>query len=368
MRVLQVAQSLARGGAERILLELAAALQAEGHPTLVALLVEDHEHPEPAYRSVETRVLLPREAFRWPYYVPRAASRLARIVREWKPDVLLVHTPNAAYVAAAAALPAPAVWVVHWYWEAEADSALKTFRRRVLARWAFARAGRRGIVVAPPLIADSSRYLRCSPDCLRCVVNGIDLARFPFVTRDATDAPDICTVGSLVPLKRPELAIRAFAALRASFPRARLRVVGDGPLRPVLAALREEHGLGECVEFMGVRQDVPGILARSHLYWHFSRSEGFGLAVAEAMATGLPVVGSDAPGTRDLVAHGETGFIVPQGDPAAVAESTAAILADPAAYRRMGRAARAVAEERFGLDRMVRGYLEAAAAAADGRW
>lgn len=368
MRVLQLIQSLARGGAERVVLELAAALDAGGHVSLVALLVDAHEHPEPAFRAVETRILVPRDAFRWPRYVPGAADRLREVVGAWKPDVLLVHTPNAAAVAAWAAPPVPGIYVVHWRWDAEPLTAPRRFRRRVLARWAFARLGRRAVVVAPHLVADSARHFACAPDRIRCVPNGVDLARFPFAVRTPSGTPVIGAVGSLTAVKRPDLLIRAFGAFREIFPRARLRLAGDGPLRPALEALCASLRLEGAVEFMGLRTDVPEILAGCHLLWHAGASEGFGLAVAEAMSAGVPVVAADAPALRELVRDGETGLTAPFEDPEVPARAAAALLRDPVRYGRMARAARAEAEARLGVDRMVAGYLAAATAAAAGRW
>ena len=368
MRILQLVQSLARGGAERVLLDLASRIPAAGHECLVAILRDEGGFGEKEYPGVAVRLLLPNGELRWPLYVPRAARALSRILAEWRPDVLLVHTPNAAAVAAAAGGEVPGIQVIHWHWGPFSGEGFVRLRRRALARWTFRRLGRRGIVVSPSQIGDSARFLGCPEESLRCVANGVDPERFGFVTREPSRRPRIAVVGSLTPVKRPELAVRAFDALARAIPGARLVFAGDGPVRPELERMCEGSEIVGAVTFAGNRPEVAGILEECDLLWHPSRSEGFGLAVAEAMATGLPVVAADVEGVRDLVVPEETGLLVPFEESTAVAEASAAILSDPARYGTMARAARRRIEERFRIDRMVDGYLEAARDAVLGGW
>jgi glycosyltransferase involved in cell wall biosynthesis len=369
VRVMQLVQSLARGGAERLTLELSLALREAGHETLVVTLVDERGHDEQEYGSVATRCLIDRGSFRWPWYLSGAARRFRAVVREWRPDLLLTHTQNAAIVAALAAPLPPAIQVFHSHWEAMGGTSLQEWRRQMLAQWTFGRLGRRGVVVAEPLVENSVRHLGCSPDRIRCVPNGIRLDRFPFVSRNAPAAhPRIGTVGSLTGFKRPDLAIRAFALLKERIPGARLSIVGEGPLRPELERLREELGLTGDVELPGVCSDVPARLASWDLYWQMSRFEGLSLAVAEAMAAGVPVVASDVPGLREMIAGGETGLLVPSGDIRGLAERSAELLDSPARYNGIAAAARAYVERHCDFRRTVAQYIEVATDAVSGRW
>jgi len=368
MRILQLVHSLDRGGAERIVLELDRGAKALGHQMRVAMLLDSNAFAEPQYASVETQFLVSREQYHWPRYVPPASARLHEIIANWKPDVLFTHTSDVAIVAAWAKPKVPTVEVIHWYWDASSGSALQEVWRRAVSRWVFSRIGRRGILVAPHLREDSSRYLGCEAGRLRCVENGVDLERFVFVPREGTRAPRIVIVGALNAFKRPDLGLRAFAHLRKELPGARLVLAGDGPMRPALELLCRDLRLGDTVEFLGYRADLPEVLAECHVCWHVSRSEGFGLAAAEAMANGLPVVAMDVPGVRELLCAGETGLLGPEGDPVALADRTVRLMRDDALYRRIARDGRSLAVDRFDVRRMVAGYLDVASEAFAGRW
>ncbi|MGZ8474030.1 MAG: glycosyltransferase, partial [Candidatus Deferrimicrobiaceae bacterium] len=286
---MQLVQSLARGGAERLTLELSLALREAGHETLVVTLIDEKGHDEPEYASVATRCLIDRESFRWPWYIPRAAHRFQAGVRDWRPDLLLTHTQNAAVVAALASPLPCAIQVIHSRWEAMGGTPLQVWRRRNLARWTFRRLGSRGVAVAPSLVGNSAGFLGCPSARIRCVPNGIRLEKFPFVPRKPSAPPRVGTVGSLTAFKRPDQVLRAFALLRDRLPGARLSIVGEGPLRPELERMREELGLKEDTEFPGVCTDVPARLSSWDLYWQLSQFEGLPLAVTEAMASGVPV-------------------------------------------------------------------------------
>jgi glycosyltransferase involved in cell wall biosynthesis len=139
-------------------------------------------------------------------------------------------------------------------------------------------------------------------------------------------------------------------------------------MRHDLETLCGELRLGGSVEFLGYRADLPEVLGECHVCWHVSRSEGFGLAVAEAMANGLPVVGMDVPGVRDLLGEGEADLLVPDSDPVALADRTVRLLRDNTLFLRIARAGRSLAEDRFDVRRMVAGYIDVASEMVTGRW
>ena len=112
------------------------------------------------------------------------------------------------------------------------------------------------------------------------------------------------------------------------------------------------------VRLAGERDDVGELLAAADLFVLSSRSEGLPLSILEAMAAGLPVVASDVGGVPELVVDGETGLLVPPGDPHALAAAIDRLLDDPDLRRRLGAAGRLRVSEQFDLESTQRAHLD----------
>jgi glycosyltransferase involved in cell wall biosynthesis len=128
------------------------------------------------------------------------------------------------------------------------------------------------------------------------------------------DAPLLLNVGRLAPQKNHAGLLKMMKQLLTTHPTARLLLVGGGILKDEIEAQIRELGLEERVHLLGVRQDVERIMSVSDIFVLPSIWEGFGLVAIEASAAGIPVVGSDVPGLREAVRHGETGFLLPVED------------------------------------------------------
>jgi len=169
----------------------------------------------------------------------------------------------------------------------------------------------------------------------RVVPNGIDLERFTRASRqrsgkDAGARTIVICVASLSDRKGHEVLLEAVSQL----PETELLLVGDGPRRAELERLAGELGIGERVRFLGVRNDVPEILANGDIYVQPSHWEGFGIAALEAMASGLPVVASNVAGLREVV--GEAGLLFEAGSATNLRECLARLIADPDLGFRLG--------------------------------
>ncbi len=201
---------------------------------------------------------------------------------------------------------------------------------------------------------------------------GVDMASY----HPAAAPPRKQTVlfaGSLEPVKDPELALRAFAALVESHPDARLVVVGSGSLRGRLAALAAELGIADRVDLVGrvSRDRMPEIYRAASVLLITSRHEAQSMVAVEAAASGVPIVGTDVGVLFDL---GDGARIVPEAaraDPIAnetdLARALASVLDDPAVAARMRVAAREIVAARFDLDQTSAAVLERYTTLVSGR-
>jgi N-acetyl-alpha-D-glucosaminyl L-malate synthase BshA len=141
------------------------------------------------------------------------------------------------------------------------------------------------------------------------------------------------------PVKRVADVVRIFARVRAQIP-AKLLLVGDGPDRPMIQQMAAEMNLGADVHFLGEQDQLEPLFFCADLFLLPSEQESFGLTALEAMNCGVPVIAADVGGLPEVVVHGETGFLFPVGDVAAMADKAVEIMGDPAAYERLKAKAR----------------------------
>jgi N-acetyl-alpha-D-glucosaminyl L-malate synthase BshA len=157
------------------------------------------------------------------------------------------------------------------------------------------------------------------------------------------------------PIKRVLDAVRVLERVNRQRP-AVLLMVGDGPERTAAQALARRLGVEERVRFLGQRDSAESLLALADLFLLPTELESFGLAALEAMACGVPVIGTDAGGLPEVVRSGETGVLVPVGDVEAMARTALEILESPGRRKTMGAAARRRAVEHFGVEQVVGRY------------
>ncbi len=170
------------------------------------------------------------------------------------------------------------------------------------------------------------------------------------------DAKLIAYLGPLTVNKRLKELIWATDQLRAVGTPAHLLIVGDGPLRAALERYRRLNRIEERVHFLGPRDDVARLLPHVDVLWQAGCCEGQSNAILEAMAAGVPVVAADAPGNRELVIDGETGYLVPIGQRAGFARCTLPLVENAELARRLGAAGRRRVLQYFRVEDMVARY------------
>lgn len=168
------------------------------------------------------------------------------------------------------------------------------------------------------------------------------------------EAPVVVAVAVLRPPKALEVLIEASRLLAPDFPGLRVLIAGRGSERQRLEELVRERGLDRTVEFIGLRHDVPDLLAGADIGVSSSDSEGSPLSIMEYLAAGKPVVATRVGGVPDIVEDGVHGLLVERRDPAALARALANLLRNPERRAEMGARGRERQQREFTIEAMIR--------------
>jgi glycosyltransferase involved in cell wall biosynthesis len=278
----------------------------------------------------------------------RALASIAGIIRRYRPDIVHTHLSKAGLIGRLAAIAtsrAPRVHTFHGtifggYFGGAASRAFLGIEQ-VLARRTT-----RLIALSSLQRAELLEHRVTSEDRIAIVPLGLDLDRFGTTDRATARARlgipvgacVVLAIGRLVPIKRLDRLVRAFAAVAPRHPAARLYLVGDGSERPAIERLVGSFGLGDRVVLAGWSSSSPDWYAAADVVALTSEREGTPLALIEAAAASRPVVATEAGGVADVVADGVTGFVVPRDAGDRLAERLDALLGDGDLRARLGAA------------------------------
>ncbi|HEY1952377.1 MAG TPA: glycosyltransferase family 4 protein [Gemmatimonadaceae bacterium] len=187
-------------------------------------------------------------------------------------------------------------------------------------------------------------------ESVRVIYNGVDSSRLTPNAAERSTNPSFVYLGRLKKYKRVDVVINAFAAL--NIPEATLEIAGTGDYRARLEGLVKSLDLSGRVKFLGFipEEEKVHLLRRSWASVLASPKEGWGISNLEASACGTPVIAANSPGIRESVIDGETGFLVPQDDPQAMAAAMRGLVRTPNLVGVLGDAGRRFAEK-FTWDR-----------------
>lgn len=283
----------------------------------------------------------------------QALRETLSLIRLLRPTLVHAHSSKAGFLGrlAARAAGVPAIFTAHgWAFANGVPPGRKLLA--TCSEWSVSRLGYKIVTVSGADRALALRYGIARPEQVHVIRNGIK--ELPSIQRERTwsgrDNVRLVMVGRFASQKDHSLLLQAIAAIDAPLS---VGLIGDGPSRCSVQALAEELGLRDSVVFLGLRDDVPNILARANIFTLISKWEGFPISILEAMRAGLPVVASDVGGVSEAVVDGETGFLVPRGDVAALRQRLQQLIVDPELRERMGKAGRQRFEALFTVDRML---------------
>ncbi|MCR6629395.1 MAG: glycosyltransferase [Magnetospirillum sp.] len=357
MRILHVITTINRGGAENHLNDLVHAQRAAGHEVAVAYLKGDGYWAESL-----AAIGVPTYALGLGYYGDvRPVAKLAALIRRLSPAVLHAHMPPAeVYSRLALALARRKCrYIVSKHNDEPFHHGIG---QAWMARWAARRAD--GIIAISGAVARFLRTQGLPADKIRQVHYGLDPIPYGQVAAAQVEAVRqewgiargtmvVGSVGRLVPQKAMHVLLQGFAQFAdAAILPTRLVIVGTGPLEGELRLEARKLGIEDRVVWAGFRTDIAAVMAAFDVFVLTSAWEGFGLVLLEAMAANRPIVASRISAIPEIVAEGESGFLVDSGAAGQVAAALAK-LADADLRERMGQAGHRRLGQHFSIGRMM---------------
>jgi len=348
------------GGSGVVATEMALALAQRGHD--VHLLSYDRpgrlgdEDRGVTFHRVQVSAY---PLFRYPPYDLALATRMLEVQEEHGIDLFHVHyaIPHAVSAFLARSMGCPQMRFVTTLHGTDitvvgADPAYMRPTR-------FAIEQSNAVTAVSAHLAEQTRVVFGSTTPIEVVPNFVDTDHYRprgAAWHQRKDAERILVHASnFRPVKRVADIVRAFALIRRTVP-ARLLLAGDGPDREHALAVAEDLGCTDKIEVLGVRDGTTSVLEGADLFLSASETESFGLSMLEAMACGVPCVSTDVGGVREVL--GDTGALVPMGQPERLAGAALKLLRDPELHARHAAASRERAVALFARDAVIARYVD----------
>lgn len=360
MRILQVITSLRTGGAERLVVDLSKQMEMAGNEVEI-LLFDGTDTP---LREEAEAAGIPVQALSKGWQAmrnPLLLFKLLRVLRKNRYDVVHAHNTACQLLLAFASCFQP-LWLVTT--EHNTDNRRRRWRGyRAVDRWMYRRY-RRVICVGEETRQALVTWLALQDltNRLKVIPNGIDVSKFagaiPTEAVSLQQGRKILMISAFRPQKDHPTLIRTLTNLSEEY---RLFLAGgsetdeDRKYQNDCKQLVSELGLGDRVRFLGVRSDVPQLLAAADVVVLSTAYEGMSLSLLEAMAAGRPLIASDVPGVHDLVSG--AGLLFPFGDDRRLAELIRQVCEDPSFAAEVGAKCRARAAT-YDVAETARRYLQ----------
>jgi glycosyltransferase involved in cell wall biosynthesis len=357
--ICQVLHGLRVGGAEVLAARLVRRFREDFHFVFYCLDELGSLGQELRDEGFTVEVLGRRPGFDW-----HCSVELAQFLRRQRVELIHAHQYTPFFYALTARLlfrQPPVLFTEHGRWFPDYPRPKRVVANRLLLQQRDRTVGV-GEAVRQALIHNEG----LPAERVGVVYNGVELDRFNNSREERDVALQamglergdfvLLQVARLDPLKDHPTALLTVDRLRHEIPNLRLVLVGEGPEERSIRDLIHRLGIDHHVRLLGLRSDVARLLHAADVLLLTSKSEGVPLTAIEAMAAGLPVVATSVGGLPEVVQNGKTGWLVPAGDPAALAERILVLARDPGLRQQMGRLGRERAQSMFAEDKMHHGY------------
>ncbi len=355
INVLQLLINLHPGGVQQTVWDISRHLDPARYEPMVCALEENGDlGREMARAGFKVRAL----GLNVKTHRPRIILELARLMRERRIDIVHAAAYHPSLMGRLAGLWARVPILIHH------EHSLIARRRlnRVILNNLLARVTAAHITVSQALRRQVIDWYRIPPEMVEVIYNGVGGRFFdaPALRREARRKLGVSAAVKVVGMvsrldwdKGHGYFFAALKEIKGAFP-VKVLLVGSGPNEGEIRARAEREGLAGIVEFLGMRPDVPELLAAMDLFVLPSDREGFSISLLEAMAAGLPIVASNLPGILEALEPGKSGLIFPRGNIPALADCLTEMLTHPHMAHRLGQAARERAAAHFTVEQYNR--------------
>ncbi len=340
MKIIQVIDGLRVGGAEQLLVTFTEATQHRNIDLTIVTFRVKSDHMRDTLEQLGAKlVFLPDRTL----LDPLRLWQLYRLFKREKPDIIHAHLATATVVSSLVGkwLSIPVVSTIHnTQWSAKRQIRLR-LHRLALRRWVT------HIIAVGHSVVENFRSLVGTKE-IKVIWNAVPPMPIFSDEQKASlrqslvgdnQGPILICIGRLSEAKGHKDLLLAFRQINEQFPETRLLIVGDGNLRSDVEALVQQSGLQHAIMMLGIRQDVPALLAISDLLVSASHWEGLPVSILEAMASGVPIVATDVGDIPYVVVEG-TGLVVPAHQPTVLADAVCQLLQDPERMKAYGEQAK----------------------------
>jgi len=378
LNVMQIILDLKRAGAQEVVRTLAEYLQANDCTVTVCAFLDGPMRSDIEKLGVKVEILRrPRySVVLLPLFLVemrRIRRELAQLIETYHVDVAQTHILEVLDFLVLSLRGHADLRVVLWtiqnaeflpthqHWLLKSKRAVYS----LFYRWLAARVD--GFIAVSDEVRQALlRQLGSIQDKIFTICNAVNLRAFDRVSDKVAlcaqlglppESRLLAVVGRLTEQKGHCYLIEAARSVVATCPEAHFLFIGDGELRHDLQQQVQQAGLAQHIHFLGVRNDVPDLLAAADLFVLPSLWEGLSVALLEAMAAGKPIVATSVSGTVQALTHGETGLMVPPRDSQALAGAIAQLLTDPAQAQMLGQAAKQHVVANYGAQKQAREHV-----------
>lgn len=356
MNILHIVLALRTGGLERVVLDL---IKHSSLPikNFVCCLDEIGDHAN----ELEAMCVPYFELGNYGNKKIQTLSRIRKIIKEHKIDVIHTHNPSPHFYGCITGL-LTRIPVVH----TKHGRNYPDKRWEVLKNYFFALLSYRIVCVSSDSANVALNIENIPSQKIVTILNGIDIHKYSKNTQPLTlkemGINHSCTIVGIVARLSAEkdhgTLLHAMSIITKTEKNIALLIIGDGPLRTSLETMAKDLHITQHCFFLGNRKDIPDLLATMDIFVLCSTTEGISLTLLEAMAASLPIVCTNVGGNPEVVLHNSTGFIVPSQNPQALADGILKLVASPQKRREMGEEGLKRVINKFSIADVTRRYEE----------